>query len=430
MKSKINALTLVTLIVGICLCCFADEQITELTLYVSASKAVCTDVPVCATIKMPEQFANVPVDRISVELKQLGADKDVTSIPGQIVIGDDNETQLWWIVPQAKARSTTVWIAALKRGQQARGEVFSWNDEPGQYLDLLLGERKITRYMYAYDESTSQSRFETHKPFHHVFDAQGEKLLTNGPDYVHPYVQGGVRYPHHRGMFIGWHLMFKDKEYNFWSMNDGVVQRHQRFIDQVSGPVLAKSGAVIHWNLENGKTIVAEQRHVTAFRLPDPTILLAEFCFQLEPVEDDILLIGDREHGGFHFRAHNDVSTAPKGFEGKAVFLLHEDDIDAHTDMDLPWAAMSYPLNEHWYSVELMNSPENPRPTRFSAYRDYGRFGACIQEKISVGQTLNLRYRVWVVEGKMPERRECSGKYAAFANPPEVKVLSYTGWKK
>ncbi|GAF71813.1 unnamed protein product, partial [marine sediment metagenome] len=344
--------------------------------------------------------------------------------------------QLWWILPQAKAGRTGSWTATLSHREKASREGFSWKDKPGDYLDLLFNGRKVMRYMYAYDDSTPERLNDTNKPYHHVFDAEGENLLTKGP--------GGL-YTHHRGIFIGWNkLEFGGEEYNLWSMN-GVAQRHQRFLKETAGPVLASSESLINWNDPNGGPIIVEQRKITVFRQPDPSILLLDFHSRLEAVRGDVYLNGDPEHGGFQYRAHNDVSTgseraqrvaaeagkqtpddiAEGGKDARATYLFHEDGIDPLKDQDLPWAAMSYGLNDRRYSVQHMNPPENPRPTIYSAYRDYGRFGAFFKKKIGSGETLALRYRILVVEGDMPARRELAGNYSAFIEGPKVEVLSY-----
>ncbi|MHC4168770.1 MAG: DUF6807 family protein [Planctomycetota bacterium] len=126
---------------------------------------------------------------------------------------------------------------------------FSWQDKEGEYLDLLLDGKKVTRYMYAYDTSTEQRTFETYKPFHHVYDADGN-LLTNGPDGSSPYTKKGIRYPHHRGVLIGWNeLMFEGRRYDLWHMKE-VHQVYQKFVGLTVGPAMARSTALIHWNAE------------------------------------------------------------------------------------------------------------------------------------------------------------------------------------
>lgn len=292
-----------------------------------------------------------------------------------------------------------------------RGENFSWADKKGQYLDLLFGGRKVTRYMYAYDTSTEQRVFETYKSLHHVFDAEGKNLLTNGPDGENPYGKG-IKYPHHRGIFIGWNRLECDgQQYDTWHMK-GVAQVHQKFLELEGGPRQAISTALIHWNDNQGNPLLEEKRRTTVYRPGDSTILLLDFETELKAVGGEIYLNGDPEHAGFQYRPHNDVATG--GTDVKAQYLFHKDGIDPKKDKDLPWVAMSYGLNHKRYSVQHMNHPDNPKETIYSAYRDYGRFGAFFKHNIKAGQTLKLRYRVWVGQGEMPERAELARRYSEF----------------
>lgn len=375
------------------------------------------DVPVHVRLELPRALTDVPLEEISVELRQTDTGQIV---PGQLIGADEGKAELWWILPQAKADSTSTWVATLKRQAGPDGKLFLWKDERGRYLDLLFGGHKVTRYMCAYDTSSEQRTFETYKPFHHVFDASGN-LLTNGPDGSHPYLKDKILYPHHRGIFIGWNrLTFEGGQYDFWHMKD-VQQVHQSFLELTAGPVLAKSKALIHWNDKNGKPIIAEHRQTTVFRQSDPTILLLDFCTELKAVRGDVFLNGDPEHAGFQYRAHDDVADGSQ--DGKAKYLFHNDSIDPKKNHDLPWAAMSYGLTSGYYSVQHMNHPDNPKATVYSAYRDYGRFGAFFKKEIGTGQTLTLRYRLWVGHGKMPERQKLANRYLVFVNSPKVEVL-------
>lgn len=406
----------------------------QIRLTVSAPKADSFDAPVHAVIKLPERLANVPVEEISVELspqdalrRDAGAGQ---TVPGQLVVTGRRGRELWWILPWAKANRPSTWIATIKHGRKTSEKGFSWKGRNGEYLDLLFNGRKITCYMYACDTSNPQRIFETYKPFLHVFDAEGKNLLTNGPDGVGPYPKDKIRYPHHRGIFIGWtKLEFAGNTYGFWGMGGGVVQRHGKFLERTTGPVLARSRALIHWSDKDGKPIIAERRQTTVFRQSDPTILLLDFQTELKAVRGEVFLNGDPEHGGFQYRAHNDVAAGDE--EVKAIYLFHKDGIDAHKNKDLPWAAMSYGLNGRRYCVQHMSHPGNPKSTFYSAYRDYGRFGAFFKQKIDACETLTLRYRIWIGEGKpavgwagkMRRRRELANRYSAFAQGPKVEVL-------
>ena len=292
---------------------------------------------------------------------------------------------------------------------------FSWRDTEGKYLDLLLDGKKVTRYMYAYDTSTEQSTFETYKPFHHVFDSDGN-LLTNGPDGSTPYLKNAIHYPHHRGILIGWNkLAFEGRRYDLWHMKE-VHQVHQKFAELTAGPDKAQSTALIHWNAPDGKPILVEHRRITVYRQNDPKVILLDFQTELRAVRGDVLLDGDPEHAGVQYRAHNDVDAGGK--EGKATYLFHKDGINPKKDHDLPWVAMSYGLDSGGYVVQHMNHPINPKPTIYSAYRDYGRFGAFFKKEIPQDTSLTLFYRIRVDRGDMPDRQTLAERYLAYVDGP------------
>jgi hypothetical protein len=298
-------------------------------------------------------------------------------------------------------------------GSVAFGAGFSWKDTEGKYLDLLYDGRKVTRYMYDYDESSEQRAFETYKVFHHVFDEKGENLLTNGPDGENPYTRS-VKYPHHRGIFIGWSkLRFGGKSYDTWHMSRGVRQVHRKFLEKKANAEKAISTALIHWKNGEGEVMVEEKRTVTVYRPDDETIVQLDFETELKAPNGEVYLNGDPEHAGFQYRPSDKVAKGPAGV--KAKYLFHKEGIDPRKDKDLPWVAMEYGLNGKRYCVQYMSAPANPNADAvYSAYRDYGRFGEFFKHTIPAGQTLKLRYRIRVSEGSLPGRGMLAKEYAAF----------------
>lgn len=402
------------------------ESIGQIILRIEPPRAEC-NCPVNAAIELPEQFVGVPVEQIDVVLK----DQDGTSVPGQIVI-DAGQAQLWWIMPCEKANLGSSWTATLERRKQARAGGFSWEDTPGEHLDLLFNGRKVMQYVYARDTSTPKRNFETNKPFHNVFDLAGKKLITNcDPEAL---------YPHHRGLFLGWQrVTCGDEHYDFWGMNKlGTAQVHQKFLELSAGPVLARAKALIHWNDKDGNTIIAEERQVTAFAQAEPSILLMEFKTTLKAVKDTVFLHSNNpakavEHGGVQFRPHNDAAKASErsasytdkvAEEDKVKYLFHYDGVDPKKDFDLPWVAMSYGLRGRHYTVQYINHPANPKPSYYSAYRAYGRFGAYFEKQIKPGQDLTACYWLWIVESKMPAREEMAGRYSSVINTRTAEALS------
>ena len=388
----------------------AAQSDVRIQLRVAAPELGARDVPLHAVVALPESLAKESDGHIAVTLREEGVAG--SGVPGQIV-RKDGAAELWWVAPQLKAGHAGNWLATLQVADTPPRPCFTLLEGSKEHLDVRWDNRPVLRYMYAYDASSQERLHQTYKPYYHVFDAAGEKLLTKGP--------GGL-YTHHRGIFIGWNkLKHGGKEYDFWHMK-GVAQRHQRTLHQSVGPVLAGLKSLIHWHDPTGKPVIAEEREAILFRQSAPTILLLEFRTTLKAVAGDVFLGGDPEHAGVQYRAHNDVAEADQAL--KASYLFHEDGIDPHQDNDLPWVAMSYGLNGRRYVVQHMNHPENPRPNIYSAYRDYGRFGPFFQHKLAAGQSLSLRYRIWVVEGEPAARQELAARRLAFINPPRAEVLS------
>lgn len=388
----------------------AAQRDVRIQLRVAALKCSARDVPLHAVVALPESLANESDINIAVTLREEGVAG--SGVPGQIV-RKDGAAELWWVAPQLKAGRAGNWVATLQVADTALRPCFTLLERPQEHLDVRWDNRPVLRYMYAYDASSQERLHQTYKPYYHVFDAAGEKLLTKGP--------GGL-YTHHRGIFIGWNkLKHGGKEYDFWHMK-GVAQRHQRTLHRSAGPVLARLKSLIHWNDPGGKPVIVEEREASVFRQAAPTILLLEFRTTLKAVAGDVFLDGDPEHAGVQYRAHNDVAEADQAL--KASYLFHEDGIDPHQDNDLPWVAMSYRLNGRCYIVQHMNHPENPKPTIYSAYRDYGRFGPFFKHRIEAGQSLSLRYRVWVAKGEPAARQEMAARHTAFTRPPKVEVLN------
>ncbi len=367
------------------------------------------NVPVSAKIDLPAELKKLPGEKISAILRQAGG----KSAAGQVV-QTDKGAELWWILPKAEANKPTTWTVQMVAAKRGMAAMFELKDEAGKHLDVLFAGKAVTRYMYARDTSTKQRAHETYKVYNHVFDEAGKEVITKGP--------GGL-YTHHRGIFIGWNKTgFDGKRYDTWHMSAGTEQVHQKFLHQTAGPVLARYRALVHWNITGGETIISEQRQITVFRQPAPSIMLMDFRTLLKATAGDVMLDGDPEHAGCQYRPHNDVATAGK--KGGAKYLFHKEGINPSKDLDLPWVAMSYALRGKDYNVQHMSHPSIPKDNnKYSAYRPYGRFGAYFKQKIPEGETLELRYRYRVDAGAMPTREKLAARYAAFAKPPKVETI-------
>ena len=297
------------------------------------------------------------------------------------------------------------------------GAILELRDAPGSHLDVVTGGRVVTRYMYALDRSSPERLHETYKPFLHVFDAEGNGPITKGPH---------GKYTHHRGIFIGFRkLRFGSKIYNHWSMKD-VQQVHQKFTVREAGAGRAKFTSLVHWNDGAGQNLVEEERTmvVRTGLAPVPAYVLIDFTSILKAPRGEVKLGGDPEHAGVQFRPANEVQKSA------TVYVFPRKNANPKKDRDYPWVGETFTLGEKKYSVVHMNHPQNPRPTTYSAYRDYGRFGAFFTATIKAGGELTVKYRFLVAEGEMPPAEMIQKSWDDFAGvstPSPVPELTVTG---
>jgi len=330
------------------------------------------------------------------------------------------------------ARTEPPVVPAPPPGPAPSAAGFCFKDTPGEYLDAYLDGRAAARYMYANDTSTPQKAHETYKPFLHVFDAEGKSTITKG---------AGGYYTHHRGIFIGWtRLAVGGTRCDMWGMGGG-RQEHKKFIAQSAGPDQAAVTSLVAWNLKDDKTVIEEERTFTFHRRPAPTLLLVDVTSKLKALADDVILDGDPEHAGVHYRPANEVDRAathyclpregvPQGMDAAAewgpmsVTTLEgkRTGVTRIPQADLPWAAISYSLGGKRYFAQEISASGNPPGGIWSAYRDYGRFGVFQKGEIKAGQTLTLRHRFWVGAGDPPSRAVLQKQCDEFARAPAASA--------
>jgi hypothetical protein len=296
----------------------------------------------------------------------------------------------------------------------ARADGFSFADTPGDHLDVLLDGKIVARYMYAHDNSTKERRTETYKPYLHVFDPQGKTPITQGA--------GGKQYPHHRGIYIGWKKMgFEGKTYNFWEMSSGDIV-HEKFTSQKADADSATFTSHTRWiPSASDKPVIEEDRTITIRKAPAPARLLIDFASTLKAPAGDVLLDADPEHGGVQYRPAADIKA------NQTAYLFPTENADAKKDADYPWVGLTYTLPSGRYSVVDINHPQNPKGTRWSAYRDYGRFGAFPKATLKKDQTLTLKYRFIITDGdQLPaaQIQKIADDFTGATNTPTPKTTA------
>jgi len=291
------------------------------------------------------------------------------------------------------------------------GEGFTFKDETGKHMDVLQDGRIVARFMYAYDKSAPERLHETYKPYLHVFDKEGKAPITKGP---------GGQYTHHRGIFIGYSRMgHGGKKYDRWHMKGG-EQVHQKFLEQKPGAREATLVSQVHWNDGEGKPFVEEERSFTFREPPEGAYVLIDFVSKLKAPSGDVELNGDPEHAGVQYRPAQEVDRK------QTVYVFPGEGADPKKDVDYAWVGETYGLNDKHYSVVIMNHPDNPKKTKFSAYRDYGRFGAFPVATIKSGECQVLKFRFLVGEGDMfPAEaiQKCCNAYTGASDPtPKITI--------
>jgi len=279
-------------------------------------------------------------------------------------------------------------------------DLFRIRDEEGRHLDVFTPEGKpVLRYMYARDRSSKETSFDTAKVYAHVFAADGKTLLTKGP--------GGL-FPHHRGIFIGWNkLKHGGGSHDLWHVRN-TEQLHQEFVAtkaEADGAVIVSR---IDWIGTDGKPVIEETRthRVTT---PEGAHVVIDFTSAIKAVSADVELGGDPEHAGCQFRPSQKVAE-----NKSAKYTFHEEGVDCKKDLDLPWVAETFKIGDHLWTVQHMSHPDNPKGARWSAYRDYGRFGPFTVVKIPEGETATFRYRFRITAGDAPDRESLGAAYQHY----------------
>ena len=337
------------------------------------------------------------------------------TLQGQIA----NGRELRFVLPELKAGTTVHYKVTFIRDLSKVDPTFAWKDEADDYAELSVGKRPVLRYMYkGLDESSKEARTSTFKIYHHVYDPKGEKFVTKG--------LGGL-FPHHRGIFFGFNQVTygeEKKKCDVWHCTGDAYQSHEKFILSEGGPVYGRHKLAIAWHGVKKEVFATEERDLTAYALPGGTLI--DFASEVTPVIAPVHLDGDPQHAGFHFRASQEVpdKTAKQTYyirpDGPGKFGETRNWPGQKSHANLPWDALCFVLGDQRYTVAYLDRPDNPKEARFSE-RDYGRFGSYFVKDLNQGDTLKVRYRLWLQEGEM-KGDEIARLATDFIDPPKVTV--------
>jgi len=276
-------------------------------------------------------------------------------------------------------------------------------------LEVRFDGKIVAAYLTADDVSTPARANETYKPYLRIVDPTSGQAITKGP---------GGTYTHHRGIFFGWmRIGFEGQKLDLWSMGSG-RQVHTGFKQQVAKDGVATLVSSINWNDKKGQLIVSEERTMVLSQPAAPGFLRVDFVTTVKAEAGDLQLEADPEHGGVHYRAPQEVDASKTDYFFPVAKPL------PHKDLDYPWVGMNYTLGEKSYGVVQIDHLANPRGTKWSAYRDYARFGAYPHATLKKGETLSLKYRFIISQGAIVSTEVIQAEQATFtgAKPEPVTV--------
>jgi hypothetical protein len=263
-------------------------------------------------------------------------------------------------------------------------------DGPGRQVAIKLDEGMVGRFVFGEGQI---------KPYLHVYNDAGE-LLTNGGIDREGKPTG--KFPHHRGIFIGWKTVSELGSFDLWHMNNGGKMEVLRFAKLEGTKQSATLVAEIAWRAgkkdEAGNDrLLTEARTLTLTR-PEGKLTQVDAHFVLTPARD-LRLAGDLQHSGVHFRASDEVSARNK----QTSYLWHPDlpgpgGKVASTEMQ--WCRLVFPFKENWYACTEFSAPSNP--VEELSWRDYGRFGFFFKRSLKTGEPLALDYRFLLEQVRAP----------------------------
>ena len=271
---------------------------------------------------------------------------------------------------------------------------FSIEESPGQHIDVNYKDRAVLRLMTANDTSDEKAAHETYKVYAHVMDPadpENKRTLTKG---------AGSQYTHHRGIYIGFSKANVDGVggVDTWHMKSGVRQHFGKIIKQDTSDDEATLAVTVDW-VKNDEPLMSEERTFVVHKPEENGAVLIDTSSKITATVGDTVLKGDPEHAGLQYRAHEEV------VQNKSAKYLFPEGAKpgGGGTKDMPWAAMTYQAHGNDYHVQHMSHPSLPEGNIYSAYRNYGRFGAYFVKELAKGESATFKVRFYISPGAFPD---------------------------
>lgn len=267
-------------------------------------------------------------------------------------------------------------------------------------IDITLGDKTLARTMITpFDKRHAD---ETYKVYTHLLDPAVGAPITKGP---------GGKFPHHRGLFIGWKdTMLGDEDLDTWHMSN-CHQAYGKTLDYTAPDGKAGHKLEVLWNRPKGEAFIREERTLEIGEVRDG-VYVADFTSRLESLAGTVQLKGDLQHAGMQVRLSDEVSS----HEDTTSYVLPASAVTGDDDAVTGawWACVSAEVGGKRYSVLHMTPPSNPGGVPVYSIRKYARFGAFFEPTLETGKPLDLHFRV-VWSDQPLDAAACQALYDAFA---------------
>lgn len=237
----------------------------------------------------------------------------------------------------------------------------------------------------------------TYKVYTEILSFDGKAPITKGP---------GGKFPHHRGLFLGWKdTLIDGQDFDTWHMTNA-IQQLNRVVSNKDG----EQALAVDWKTLDGKPFIEEHRTISAHAEGDLRVI--DFGSTLTALEHQIQLKGDLQHAGMQVRMAQEVAE----HEATTQYILPAGAQTFEDDKVTGawWACCSCEVGGKRYWVMHLSPPSTPGGVPVYSIRKYARFGAFFEPTLEPKVPLALHFRVIVSEREL-DQAACQALYDAYA---------------
>ena len=293
--------------------------------------------------------------------------------------------------------------------------------DAGGYYDVTVDGKIWLRTMTPkYDPN---KRDETYKVYSHVFDFDGKGPITKGP---------GGKYPHHRGLFIGWKdTLVNGVDFDTWHMvKEDCTQQHVSWAPLKADANGAAQVETVKWVDSKDKAFINETRAITATPGENGARIF-DFQSKLTSAAGTIQLKGDLQHAGMQVRMSQEVADrddaetdAKVPNEKKSTLYTLPAGAKEEKDDKVVgawWTCCSCEIGGKRYWIMHMTHPSTCKDVPVYSIRRYARFGAFWERTLEEGKPQQYNFRILFSE-KPLDAAACQKLYDAYAKTTPTAI--------